>query len=87
MVKLRIKVGAKGQIVIPKILREAYGIKENGYVIIEPKDNVLLIRRIENPEKILEWIRERRKHIGGKEARLGDLIKASLEEEFNEDIY
>ncbi|MBP1912905.1 AbrB/MazE/SpoVT family DNA-binding domain-containing protein [Thermococcus stetteri] len=28
MVSIRLKVGPKGQIVIPKVFREAYGIKE-----------------------------------------------------------
>ncbi len=88
MVKLKIKVGPKGQIVIPKILREAYKIREGGYVIIEPKDNKLVLRGVEDPRDILQWIRERRKRIKGKEARLGDLAKIDLEEEFSsEDIY
>jgi AbrB family looped-hinge helix DNA binding protein len=34
IVKLKLKVGPKGQIIIPKMLREKYGIKENGYVIV-----------------------------------------------------
>lgn len=88
MVKLKIKVGPKGQIVIPKILREAYKIREGGYVIIEPKDNKLVLRGVEDPRDILQWIRERRKRIKGKEARLGDLAKIDFEEEFSsEDIY
>ena len=60
VVKLRIKVGPKGQIIIPKVLREAYGIKEGGYVIIEPEDDKLIIRGVEDPRVILKWIRERR---------------------------
>ena len=83
MVKLRIKVGPKGQIIIPKILREAYKIKEGGYVIVEPKDDELVIRGVEDPREILQWIRERRRKIKGREARLGDLAKIDLEEEFN----
>ncbi len=38
MVSIRLKVGPKGQIVIPKVFREAYGIKEGGEVIVEPTD-------------------------------------------------
>jgi AbrB family looped-hinge helix DNA binding protein len=45
MVKLRLKVGPKGQIIIPKILREKYGIRENDYVFIEIRDNELVITR------------------------------------------
>ncbi|MCD6510539.1 MAG: AbrB/MazE/SpoVT family DNA-binding domain-containing protein [Thermoprotei archaeon] len=84
MVKLRIKVGPKGQIVIPKIFREAYRIREGGYVILEPADDKLILRGIEDPRDVLMWIRERKKRIGGKEARLGDLAKIDLEEEFEE---
>ncbi len=84
MVKLRIKVGPKGQIVIPKIFREAYRIREGGYVILEPADDKLILRGVEDPRDVLMWIRERRKRIGGKEARLGDLAKIDLEEEFEE---
>ncbi len=87
MVKLRIKVGPKGQIIIPKVLREAYGIKEGGYVIIEPYDDKLVIRGVEDPRDVIKWIKERRKKLKGKMARLGDLIKVDLEEEFNEDLH
>ena len=87
VVKLRIKVGPKGQIIIPKVLREAYGIKEGGYVIVEPEDDKLIIRGVEDPRVILKWIRERRQRLKGKMARLGDLEKIDLEEEFNEDLY
>ncbi len=82
MVRLRVRVGPKGQIVIPKILREVYKIKEGGYVILEPADDKLILRGVEDPEEIIKWIRERRKRIGGREARLGDLAKVDLEEEF-----
>ncbi len=84
MVRIRIKVGPKGQIVIPKVFREIYRIKEGGYVILEPADDKLIIRGVEDPEEVLEWIRSRRKRIKGREARLGDLINVDLEEEFEE---
>ncbi len=82
MVKLRIKVGPKGQIIIPKIFREAYKIKEGGYAILEPADNGLILRGVESPEDIVAWIRERRKKVEGKIAKLGDLARVDLEEEF-----
>ncbi len=88
MVKLKVKVGPKGQIVIPKLLRETYGIKEGGYVIIEPLDDKLVIRSIEDPQETLQWIRERRRRLKGKIARLGELKEIDLEEEFdNEDFH
>ncbi len=82
MVRIRIKVGPKGQIVIPKIFREAYRIKEGGYVILEPAEGELKLRGVEDPKEVLNWIRERRKRLGGREARLGDLARVDLEEEF-----
>ena len=82
MIKIRIKVGPKGQIIIPKVFREAYKIREGGYVLLEPKDDVLILRGIEPPEEIIEWIRKRRERVGGAEARLGDLATVDLEEEF-----
>jgi len=82
LVRIRIKVGPKGQIVIPKIFREAYRIKEGGYVILEPAEGELKLRGVEDPKEVLNWIRERRKRLGGKEARLGDLARVDLEEEF-----
>ncbi len=85
MVKLKVKVGPKGQIVIPKLLREAYGIKEGGYVIIEPLEDRLVIRSIDEPEEIVKWIRERRRRLRGRTARLGELRNIDLEEEFDDE--
>ncbi|RZN61422.1 MAG: AbrB/MazE/SpoVT family DNA-binding domain-containing protein [Thermoproteota archaeon] len=85
MMKLRLKVGPKGQIVIPKILREKYGIKGNDYVLVEVKDKELAITRAPSIEETLEWIKLRRKRLKAKQANLGDLAEVDLEE-FNEDI-
>ena len=85
MVKLRLKVGPKGQIVIPKVLREKYGIKENDYILVEIKDKELVITRAPSIEETLEWIKVRRRRLKAKQANLGDLAEADLEE-FDEDI-
>ncbi|RLI78869.1 AbrB/MazE/SpoVT family DNA-binding domain-containing protein [Archaeoglobales archaeon] len=84
MVRLKIRVGPKGQIVIPKVLREAYNIVEGGIVIIEPREDGILIRKIADPDKVIEWIKARRKRINGKMGHLGDLRTTDLEEEFEE---
>jgi len=84
LVRIRVKVGPKGQIVIPKIFRKAYRIKEGGYVILEPAEGELKLRGIEDPKEVLKWIKERRRRLGGREARLGDLARVDLEEEFEE---
>jgi AbrB family looped-hinge helix DNA binding protein len=80
MVKLRLKVGPKGQIVIPKVLREKYGIKENDYVLVEVKDKELVITRAPSIEETLEWIKLRRKRLKARQANLGDLAEVDLEE-------
>jgi AbrB family looped-hinge helix DNA binding protein len=80
MVKLRLKVGPKGQIIIPKILREKYRIRENDYVFIEVRDNELVITRAPSIDETLEWIRLRRKRLKARQAVLGELSEVDLEE-------
>lgn len=85
VVSIRLKVGPKGQIVIPKVFREAYGIKEGGEVIVEPTDRGLMIMPKKSKEELikelLEWKHKRAK---GKPAKLGELKGVSLEDEFDE---
>jgi AbrB family looped-hinge helix DNA binding protein len=80
MVKLRLKVGPKGQIIIPKILREKYRIRENDYVFIELRDDELVITRAPSIDETLEWIRLRRKRLKARQAVLGELSEVDLEE-------
>ena len=54
-------------------------------MILEPAEDELILRGIEDPEDIVKWIRERRKKIGGREARLGDLAEVDLEGEFEDE--
>ena len=39
MVRVKVKVGEKGQIVIPKMLREMLGIEPRKYVTIEMQED------------------------------------------------
>ncbi|MGQ9469711.1 MAG: AbrB/MazE/SpoVT family DNA-binding domain-containing protein [Nitrososphaerales archaeon] len=87
MVKLRLKVGEKGQILIPKVLREKYGVKEEGYVLIEPRDEGILLRGRPSPNEIftiLEQHVSKLRSSGVKGPRLGDLKSVYLEMEFQE---
>ncbi len=86
MVKLRLKVGPKGQIVIPKVLREKYGIRENDYVLVEVREGELAITRAPSVEESLEWIRLRRSRLGARQATLGELSEVDLEDEFDEGL-
>ncbi len=51
---IRRRVGRRGQIVIPKVFRESLGIKPGGEVIMEVREEGLLIRPGVDPEKFVE---------------------------------
>lgn len=46
----KVKVSAKGQIVIPKNIRDVYKIQEGDVVLMIPKEEGLLIKRYEVKE-------------------------------------
>lgn len=52
--RLRRVVGPKGQIVIPKIIREALGIQPGNEVIMEVRERELIIKPGLDPEKFVE---------------------------------
>ena len=58
-----VKVGPKGQIVIPKIFREATGITPAMKVAIEEKENGLLVKKQSNIYEIFEQIAMKGKSI------------------------
>ncbi|MBO3800238.1 MAG: AbrB/MazE/SpoVT family DNA-binding domain-containing protein [Candidatus Brockarchaeota archaeon] len=89
MVELKVKVGEKGQILIPKIFRDKYGIKEGTKVSIEPTAEGILIRGKPSPEELMKRLEghvEKIRELGVSGLRLGDLRKAYLEMEFEESI-
>jgi len=43
----KVKMNAKGQLVIPKRVRDAYGLKEGDSVLLIPRAEGLLIKRYE----------------------------------------
>ena len=47
--KTRMRIGEKGQVVIPKELRDQTGIKEGTDVVVEAKDGGVTIRRAGPP--------------------------------------
>src|SRR6266850_6413049 len=54
--KSRMKVGEKGQVVIPKELRDQTGIREGTEVVVEAKDGTVTIRRAGPPtESYVEY--------------------------------
>ena len=46
VVPFRVKVSSKGQVAIPKPLRDAYGIKEGGEVLMVPVRDGVLVRAL-----------------------------------------
>jgi AbrB family looped-hinge helix DNA binding protein len=79
MVRVKVKVGAKGQIVIPKMLREVQGIEPKKFVTIEmQEDRAVILRR--NTKELVEWLSANRKPV----AR--DVSRYSPENEFDESL-
>jgi len=75
MVRVKVKVGEKGQIVIPKMLREMLGIEPRKYVTIEMQEGRAVILR-RSTKELVEWLAVNRKPV----AR--DVSGYSLEDEF-----
>lgn len=84
---LKLRVGKKGYIILPKAIREAVGIEEGDEVIVEIRDGILLkpVRRVDE-EKLRKAFREHleriRKIPGLVEPKPGELAEIYLEEEF-----
>ncbi|MFY3741276.1 MAG: AbrB family looped-hinge helix DNA binding protein [Candidatus Nitrosomirales archaeon] len=60
MVKFKVRVGSKGQLVIPKIVRTSLGLTENSYVSIEVKDKYVEIKPLQE-DFIARWDELRKK--------------------------
>ncbi len=84
---LKLKVGRKGYVILPKAIREAVGIEEGDEVIVEIKDGILLrpVRKVDR-ESLRKAFREHVKRLrevpGLIEPEPGELAGAYLEEEF-----
>ena len=85
---LKLKVGRKGYIILPKAIREAVGIDEGDEVIVEIRDGIVLkpAKRSIDVDKLRESLR---KHVeilreirDRREPKPGELAQIYLEEEF-----
>lgn len=52
--RIKRRVGPKGQIVIPKIVREALGIQAGDEIIIEVREKELLMKPDLDPEEFID---------------------------------
>lgn len=55
MLKFKTKVGVRGQIVIPKQIRESLGIAQNKTVILELQEKTLKMTPLEDRDIVKEW--------------------------------
>jgi len=84
---LRLRVGRKGYIILPKAIREAVGIDEGDEVIVEIRDGILLkpVRRFDRrklEKSFREHLDKLRKVTDLVEPKPGELAVTYLEEEF-----
>lgn len=67
MVRFRMRLGPKGQVVIPKMFRDKYKIMPGSEVVIEGEGGGVLVRKREtDPFELLNRIREEVKREGKK---------------------
>ncbi|MBI2175735.1 AbrB/MazE/SpoVT family DNA-binding domain-containing protein [Candidatus Woesearchaeota archaeon] len=61
---IKVKLGGKGQLVIPKVVRESIGLKENSQALLEVKEKTVEIRPL-SADDIVERAREMARKHGG----------------------
>lgn len=82
MVGLKVRLGKKGQLVIPKVVRESIGLVEENDVLLEVKEKSIEIKLFPK-EDLVKKARERAKKYGGDLKKLGWAYGDRLyEEEF-----
>ena len=85
---LKLKVGRKGYIIIPKAIRESVGIEEGDEVIVEVGNGIILkpVKRvnIEDLRSALKKHLERLRALPRLEEPVPGKLCVSLEEEFDE---
>ena len=80
--EIKRSVGEKGQIVIPKDIREYLGLKPGSKVIFETRDKELVIRPLREPEKFVEEFCNVPKKLK-KKIDIKKLLEKQIEEEYD----
>jgi AbrB family looped-hinge helix DNA binding protein len=78
--RIKVKLGDKGQLVIPKVVRESVGLKENTSALLEVRRNVIEIRPLPSGD-LVQRSRERAKKYGGDIKKEGWIYGDRLYEE------
>ncbi len=85
MVDLKLKLGKKGYLIIPKLLREKYGFKEGSWVLVELREDGILLKPGKNIDDLKAFFKshvKRLRSLNTKSPKPGELRGISLEEEF-----
>lgn len=73
MIKLKVRMGSKGRLVIPKIVRSSLGLTENSYVTLEVKDKCVEIKPLqENFSRKWDELRQKEGLDVAKKMKYGD---------------
>jgi len=80
MVSLKLKVGPKGQVVIPKFVRDKLRIKPKAYVVMEFEEDGLRLRGSPDMQDLILWLTSTRRPIAK------NVSSMSLEEEILETL-
>ena len=78
MFEVKVKVGKKGQILIPKKFRDRYGVEEGGQAVMEPTVDGLLIKGRPSPSEMMDRLK---KTCGGGSGEWGSWLKAGRTQE------
>jgi len=84
---LRLRIGRKGYIILPKAIREAVGLDEGDEVLVEVKDGIILkpAKKFERG-RVEEALKRHLEKLEGMpsilQPKLGELSETYLEEEF-----
>ena len=84
---LKLKVGKKGYIILPKALREAVGIEEGDDLTVSLNDGIVLTPSKKFDKAAFEKVAKSHKEAilsvrGAKHPEMGEVKKYSLEDEF-----
>ncbi len=85
MVTIKLKMGKKGYVIIPKIIREKYGFKEDGYILAELREDGVLLKPVPSIDDLRGYFKkhaEKLRSLKITSPKLGELKGACLEEEF-----